>query len=221
MTSPQETKNQKGGYNRGYKKGVQFPMEGVQSKGDVYAELSEDQAHVLYMLTQEYLTPKKIAIRRKTTVWAVYNIIKKLKKKGAITRGYNRGVQKSVPTRLKSPNYTSTSDASNGKPFIRLHGQEWHIKILDKGTIYEQLRAKGNTIQLDGNTVRLYTDSIEVYCAEDRDFRHHDVQRVTALSFQYWNRFFVRLENQLKVIILKARSHNIILVKQHYSEVQN
>lgn len=201
----------------GLHKGVAKRPKGVANQEDVVPEISKNQQEVLHMLTRDYMTVSQIAQRRQTTTQAVYKIMAKLKQKGLLRRGLQKGVAKSQSTSGLQP----PKDVRKFKKYIRLHGQEWNIKLIGKSEHYDNLRSRGNLISLDGNTVRLYSESVEVYCAEDRDFCGHDEQRATALSFQYWNRFFVRLENHLKCVFIKNRSHMIKLVNAHYAEVDN
>lgn len=194
------------------KKGVE--KRGVKS-GYNSGKLSSQQSEILYLLTKEYLTPKKIAIKRGTHISAVYKIINKLKKKGVLNGTSNRGYKKNIPTHIiKKP-----KSLKSFKKYIRLHAQEWNIKILYKTNFYEELRQKGNTLEIDNNKVRLYKNSIEIY--SKKDFCAEDEQRATTLSFQYWDKFFTRLENHFKIIIIKNRKHNIKLVSNHYAEVNN
>ena len=80
-------------------------------------ELSKEQREILDMITKDYEIPKGIALRRKTSIQAVYKIINKLKEKGYLTRGFNRGLKKTKSTKpFKPPKHL--------KKFIRL------VKIL-------------------------------------------------------------------------------------------
>lgn len=172
------------------------------------ASTTKNEKEILYLLTTEYLTPKKISIRRQTSVQAVYKIIKKLKQKGLINKTYER-VEKNRPT--KQP---------LGLKMIRLHGQEFNIQILWKDKKrYDGLRVKGNLLSIDNNTVRLYNNSIEIYSGQN--FYADDVQKATARSLVYWNRFITRLEDTLNVILIKPRKHNIRLINSHYAETGN
>jgi len=173
----------------------------VESKGSV---LTKTETKIYHLLTQEYLSPKRIALRRKCSFQAVYKIIKQLKDKGIINKHF-QGVEKSQCT-LK-PNQ------------IRLHGQEFNIKILWKDKRYKGIMSRSNIIYIDGNTVRLFKDSIEVYSGHS--FFGDDPQSATSKSFGYWNKLFIRLENDLKVNLIKPRKQNIRMVKHHYSEVDN
>jgi len=182
---------------KGLKKGLKL--------GKVSPQLTSTEKDILRSITIDYLTPKQVSIRRQCSVQAIYKIIKSLKEKGALT-STNEMVEKIRPT-------------IQPKNQIRLHAQEFNIKILYKDTRYKQSIKKTNTINIDGNTIRLYKDSIEIYSSQS--FFADDVQKATVRSFEYWNRFFRKLENNLKVILIKSKSQNIKLVNQHYAETNN
>ena len=191
----------------------------VESQGGVEQILSKAEQDVLTLLSKEFLTQRKIAIRRGCTKQAVSKIIKKLREKGLIN-SVSQEVDKKRGT--CQPLY---SYGYKNRPIfplehqIRLHSQEFNIRILYKDQRYKEQLQKANTINTDGNTIRLYRNSIEVYSGHS--FYADDVQKATADSFDYWNRLFARLENDLKIIIIKSRSQNIKLVNQHYSEINN
>ena len=177
------------------------------------SKLSKTQKEVLSLIIKEHETPGRIAIRRQTSVQAVYKTINKLKKKGIISgstlKGF-RGFKKSNPL-LSNSKYT--------KHKIRLHGQEFNIKILNKSNKYQELLKKSNRIEVDKNTIRLYGDSIEVY--SDKSFIGDSENRVVKLSEQYFHNLFIKLENRLSIIILKPESMNIKQVNGHFAEMGN
>jgi len=174
--------------------------KGLKSGGG----LSNSEAEVLGMLS-EFNTIKKVAIRRNTSVQAIYKIVKNLKKKGFVGIG------------LKVENIKPTFKPS---PFpIRLHGQEFNIQIIYKDERYKEMLKSSNLINIDNNSIRLYNDSIEVYSGQS--FYADDTQKAFVKSLDYFNRLFVRLEDEFKILILKPRSQNIRLVNQHYAEVNN
>lgn len=177
-------------------------------------ELSPQQKEILNLLTEEYLVPKKIAVIRGTTKDAVYKTINKLKKKGYISGDSYRGYKKLKPVHGMIENMIE-----HKKGIIRLHGQEWNIKIIAKSQAYERARKLGNHTIIDDNTVRLYTDSIEVY--SEKDFLGETAHKATSRSLVYWNRFFNKLEDIYKILIVKPRKHNIKLVNAHYAEEGN
>jgi hypothetical protein len=197
--------------------GLNFKKKGVESQGSDISQISQEQTEVLYLLTEEYLTPRQISIRRKTSVAAVYKTMTKLRNKGLLKGGLNRGLKKKQSTNTIQPPATT----KKFRHFIRLHGQEWNVKILYKSERYDILREKSNRFIIDDNTVRLYKNSMEIYSAETLMFEAEDEQRATSLSFQYWNKIFKRLEHDLGIILIKNRCHNFKIVNSHYAEIDN
>lgn len=179
----------------------------VESHGSSISKLSKTEQDVLTLLTNDYLTPKQVSIRRGTSDKAVYKTIKNLKKKGAIHWTLKK-VEKNQCT------FQPSQPKGNQ---IRLHCQEFNIRILYKDEKYKS--KVGKVIFIDGNTIRLYRNSIEVYSGHS--FYGDDTQKVTANSMKYWSKFFIRLESNLKVILIKPRVENITIVNNHYSETNN
>lgn len=163
----------------------------------------------LYLLTVEFLSPVQIAQRRKVSDKSVYKIIKNLKKKGLINGAFEQ-------VNLKQSTQLFSQPLEHQQ---RLHGQEWNIKLISKGDKYLETKKKANTIFIDGNTIRLYNESLEIYSGQS--FFEKDEQRATALSLGYWERFFARLEHEFDIIIIKPRVQNINLVNQHYGEINS
>lgn len=187
-----------------------------------YNKLTKTQREVLYALTKIGETPKHIAFRRKTSVRAVYKVLNKLKKKGFISgstlQGY-RGFIKSnmtldggVQSKLKEPKSTKYF-----KQYIRLHRQEFNVRIIAMTDRYKTMI--GTSFQIEGNTIRLYKDSIEIYFR--KEFEAEDCQRTYALSIQYLEKILRRIENRLNVLLIKQGSMNIKEVYAHYAEVNN
>ena len=173
----------------------------VENKG-IVSKITKAEKEVLHLLTKEFLTVKQIAIRRKTSDKAVYKIISKIKKKGILTGLNKRG------------------DTIQPKPQeCRLHGQQFHINILYKDHRYKSHIKKTNMIELDGNTIMMYPNSVEIY--SNTSFYADDEHKATFKSLLYWNRIFRKLENQLSIILIKSRKQNIKLVQQHYAETNN
>lgn len=197
-------------------------IKGVEYTSKESRNLSPEQAEVLRMLIKDFETPRAISLRRKTSLSAVYKTISKLRKKGYLSRGYIRGLKKRTPTPaiqpLKKRKIQPPKKLKNG---VRLHAQEFNIKIIHKSDFYKRLQAKNNIIFVDDNTIRLYKDSLEVYTSEHRSFLGEDEQRATALSFSYWRGIFSRLESRLQVVIVKGEHTRIRQVNAHYSEINN
>ncbi|KKM03438.1 hypothetical protein LCGC14_1774500, partial [marine sediment metagenome] len=128
----------------------------VANKVGKTQQLSKRQHQVLDMLTKEFETPQRIAVRLQISHQAVYKLINKIRKKGYISRGYSRGLQKIQTT-------TQLNPSKNLKNGIRLHDQEFNIKILYGSRQYKSALKNKNLFYLDDNTIRLYNQSIEVY----------------------------------------------------------
>lgn len=181
--------------NKSTKKGLLFPY--------VNLKLTKAEKEVLKLITEEFLTVKKIMVRRNCSKQAVYKIIRKLKKKGVYNTGL-RGV------------YKSESTSQPESHLKRLHGQEWNIQILVQGDYYQKRLVKSNVHFIDEHTVRLYRKSIEIYSGEGVSFVGETEQVATALSLIYWKRFFMKLEHKFHITLLKDGASNISLVNQHY-----
>lgn len=173
--------------------------------GDVLPKLTLVEREVLHLLTEELLTIKKAALRRQTSVRNIQKIAKKLREKGLL-KGSSQSVRlidgSSEPTNL------------NG---IRLHGEQWLIKIIQRNDIYKE--KIGKHIIIDGNTIRLHRDVICIYSTQS--FFGSDTWASTAKSIDYWNTFFVKLENELKLMLVKPRTQNIERVKAEYAQIRN
>lgn len=175
--------------------------------GYQHQDLTKIEQEVLHLLTYEFLTRKQIALRRQCSRQAIDRIIRNLKKKGVLNKA-NKSVVK------------NDSTMQHGNHPIRLHGQEFNIKLLFKDHRYNDIMKKrSNVLYVDGNRVHLYKNSLRVFSGHS--FYADDCRKATAKSFKYWDKFFVRLENDLKIIIIKPRYQNIRVVNHHYAEVNN
>lgn len=175
--------------------------------------LTQTQADIWHMLSKEFLTPKEIANRRKTSLKAIYKIINILKKKGFISGNSYKGFK----TQCTLPNAPLLSP----KRYIRLHGQEFNIRFLYPAQSYHKLRKRCNIYHLYGNTIRLYKHSIEVYASQHTQFVANTEQIAHSKSMDYWLKLFKKLEERLKIVFLKPDSSNIREVKSHYADVNN
>ncbi|NIQ17177.1 MAG: hypothetical protein GTO02_23190, partial [Candidatus Dadabacteria bacterium] len=158
--------------------------------------------------------PRKIAIMRNTSVRAVYKIIKRLKEKGVFSnetkrvhRVHNLGPT-CEPYKLK-----------NKGPYWRIHGQEWHIRVLYDSEFYKSVVHSSPSIQINGHRILVYKNVIKIY--GKMDFIGDKLEVALRRSVEYWDRFFTRLENHFKVVLVKPRAHNIRQVNCHIAEVNN
>lgn len=171
-------------------------------KGQGSPVLTPTQREVLDMLTREGITPKQIALRRETTPRAVRKIIQKLKQMGAVST-----------TMMEVPFLDRGPEPRN---LLRLHAEHWRIAILWKSEGYNRRWKQGNTIMdMDGNTVKLHRNVIEVYSGQN--FYGDDEDHVDSKAMAYWSRLGRRLEHDLKVIIVKPRVNNWSRVRQEYA----
>jgi DNA-binding CsgD family transcriptional regulator len=162
--------------------------------------LTDAEKEVLHLLTDEFLTIKQIQQQRNCSLQAVYKIIKKLKQKGAFNNGLNK-VENIEPT------FNLTD--------LRLHSQEMNIRIISQSPKYQTDIEKSNTLFIDGNTIRLYKNSIEIYSGQT--FYGKTVDESEKKSLDYWKRFIARLEHDLNIILMKNRARNIKIVNQHWA----
>ncbi len=183
--------------NRDLPEGLKFPKR--------TKELTPAEKEILHLISDEFLTVKQIQQRRNCSKQAVYKIIRKLKQKGALDSGL-RKVYQNRPTNLPINS-------------IRLHGQEWNLKVLWQDHYFQKQLRKCNVLFIDGNTIKLYRNSIEVY--SDNSFFGADERQADKSSQEYWKRFFARLEHEFKVILMKDRSHNIKEVNHHYARIDS
>jgi len=164
--------------------------------------LTRAQQEVLILITEKYLTIEQIAKQRKCSPQAVYKLVKQLRNKGA----YDTGLK---TTFFGQP----TSQPKYAK---RLHGQEFNIKILTASKYYYEILKETNILYIDNHTIRLYRESIEIYAGDGVSFAGETEQVATSRSLRYWSRFFIKLEQKLKITLIKSGSFNIKLVNQHY-----
>lgn len=169
------------------------------------SKLTLAEQEILNLLTEDYLTPKQITIRRKCTRQAVSKILKKLKEKGA----YNIGLQK----------VDKEGVACQPVNQIRIHAQQFAIKIIWKDHKYKKLLKKTNQIEIDGNTINLWPNNIEIYA--NQSFYGDTLEHALYKSTTYWQHFIVRLEHEVSCILKKPRCQNIKMTRLHISETNN
>ena len=170
--------------------------------------LSKAQLDILDMLTKKFITVDKIAEQRGTSKAAVYKVMKKLRKKGLLTRGFTRGLKKSTGL-----------TPEEGK--IRLHGQQFKISILYKQPLYDKIREHRNIIVFEGNTINLHEKSIIVSCNELVHFYGETPDHAMAKSLQYWHKHFLSLQERLNVTLLLENKTKIVQFNAHYGEIGN
>lgn len=176
-------------------------------------KLTRTEAEVLSFLQNEGLTVTQIALRRKTSKQAVYKIRERL-----ITKGYFNpegclvgGVSSTSST------FSPSSDDVIGK--IRLHAQQFRIGIIQKKENFEKIRkARGNIIpDVLGCHVVVHSHCVEVYAKKQTVFYGVDEWSAMAQSMDFFQRVAVRLENDLDVVLVKAKHQNWEMVKAEWA----
>lgn len=186
---------------------TRYPLSGGEVS--VKDDLSDREREVLHLLA-EFRTIAQIALSLGLSKSRIYKIRKKLKTKGYLSTT----VQNFDPT-IQPPSATTSLW---GRMF-RVHAQHFVIQIPHVTNGYVSLRKQCNVLSFDGNTVLLNKKSVQVY--SNKDFWSSDWRKASQDSMVYWNKFFVRLENDLKVSLVKHRSQNIKLVMMHVAETNN
>ena len=176
----------------------------VYNEGKV-EDLTLCEKEILNLLAEERLTPKQIALRRECTRQAVSKILKSLKKKGVYTISLHK-VDKEGGT-CQPPNQ------------IRIHAQQYIIKIIWKDNKYKEILNNSNQLQIDGNTLDLHENSI--YISMNQSFYGDNLPHAFWKCAQYWPRFLARCEHELKCLLFKPRAQNIKLVRVHIAETNN
>ena len=165
------------------------------------------QQQILKMYCDQYLEPKEIANRRKTSIRAVYKILKKLREKGLLKRG--------------SQNRTSLLGGGVHKTYYRIHGLQFDIKIIQNSEIYQNALAKGNVIPFKDHTLVLYKEKLEIYQGEEQSFDDNSINEAFKQALIYFRELLYRIESRYNVLILKDQYHNINIVACHIAEVNN
>jgi len=179
--------------------------------------LTEVEKEILILLTIDFLTPKEIALRRNTSVKAVYKVQTKLKKYGVLSRQNVSNFPKEIEVEKKGG--VSPAKVKSEHP-IRLHAEQYHITIIKSTTIYNNLTKKGTyRLSIEGNTVMCYKNTIEIY--SNSSFFGVTPNVSDSKAMNYWSRFLMKLENRLNILILKDGYCNISRVRAEYAETGN
>lgn len=149
-------------------------------------------------LLKEGLSIKQISNRRKTTVRATQKIVRRLREYGLVAGSSYKGfrIQATTPPIKKNT--------------IRLHGQEFNIKIKFKGYSYKP----NKSYIIDDNRIKLYNNSLEVYSKQS--FYGDSAYESHLKSVSYFRLFFLKLQDRFGILL-----KNVKLVNAHYSEIKN
>ena len=206
-------------FGKSVEKAIQVSQKKVEKNGEFtstgVSKITATEKKIFEMLIIEGLSIKQIADRRKTKDKAVYKIIKNLERKGILKHGhYATNFFSDV---LQAPEIK--------KGFLNLsfryHGCEYNIGLIEKSDFYERLRQRKNMFYFEGCAIRLYERSIEVYQNESESFFGKTIEEAVGKAQEYFTKLFWKLENRLKVTIIKGENSIIKQVKGHLSQVNN
>jgi len=180
-----------------------------------FPKLTKIQEEILELLTDEELSVKKIANRRGCSVRAVNYIKKKLIRIGAYSITNNN--------LLKGRGYSDPSEGFSGSfsdQKIRLHSEQFSIKILNKYPKYLKLISNGALrLSLDGVTIMCYKN--KVILSSNKSFYGNTNDEADFKSMSYMAKIVNQLEQEINCLLVKNRSQNVIRVKAHYAETNN
>lgn len=174
--------------------------------------LTPAERDILILISEpNFFTVSQIAIKRGTKDSIVYRHIRNLRKKGYLS-----------PTNYKVQKMgTTQTPKSVPQNIIRLHGEQFHFRILWCDKRYKQILEGSNRIELDGNTVMLYRNTIEVYASDSLSFYGLNPDAADAKAVRYWNRFIGSLENRLKILLKKPGVNNMERVAAQWSRTND
>lgn len=113
----------------------------------------------------------------------------------------------------------TTQKVTQNKNPIRLHGQQWQIKILYKSSLYLEYLKKSNYINFKSFKCRLYKNSLTLWVLID--FVSNDPDSAHLESTNFLHGCLLKLENRLGLCLIKSGYQNLKEVKAHYAETNN
>lgn len=188
-------------------------LNGLQQRRNVVKKklLTSTEKEVLHLLHIECLTPSEIAKRRKVSKSSVSRSIRKIKEKGFFNVGLKRLTHGGV----------GSSSLTKEHPF-RLHGQRFYIEILDKTEAFlKKINKVGKAVEfIEGNYVTYNENFVQIMAK--KDFWAETPLDAEQQSLEYWTKFILKLEQKLKVVLLKDAYENIRYSKSgEFAETNN
>lgn len=190
------------------------PKKGSLSQPRLPKKLTPILKEILFLLTKDYMTIKQIAILRSCSVRCIQKHVKKLKELGLLNP-----VLEEVRPKVRKSDPTLTQNELFHQ--IRLHGEHYVIQLLWCDYRYKKLTEKNKLMFLDGHSIKLHRNNIEIYAAEGFSFLGETPSTANSKAVKYWHRFFIKLENKINVLLIKPGSANIERVMAHYAETGN
>ncbi len=110
---------------------------------------------------------------------------------------------------------------------IRIHGQQFRIGILSIKNPAQFKTKIGVQKFIDGNEIRVWGTVIEIYAKKSLSFISDNgdimlaISEGTEKSLDYWIRIIGQIQNDLGIELVRERTENIRIVKQHIAHVGN
>ena len=170
-------------------------------------KISQEQKEVLGLILDELETPRRIAIRRQTSIQAVYKTIAKLKKKrlllGQSSRGFNRGgvVTPFLPNLDQKKGRLRVEHVENH--IISYHASQFKIIPLNTSSTYDRIRKTSTRLEVDGNVVLLYDKCLILCAREGLDFRGATELEAIGKATRYWTKIISDIEFRLNILLKK------------------
>jgi len=186
-------------------------------------KLTPTEKSIIHLLGQGIINPQTLMSVLKCKKSAVYEHLGNLRKKGLIDRS-NFLAEKFEGTLSPTPEAGAEAPKNPAHPFklnhqIRLHGQQFKINILWSDNRYEKLAEKNKIITIDGNTIICNREVVQIHGI--KTFVAESTFKAVALSMDYYNRLFVKVQNDLKIILIKNRAQNVDMVRLKLGETNN
>lgn len=156
------------------------------------SKLTPSQASVLSYLLLNYRVSQIASIKGCSTAY-IRKVRIKLREMGLLSK-------------VTLPYQSVTNVTKKDK---RVHANHWTIELIRPISDYYIKNMVNKSFLLDGHRVRCFSKSVIVQCEKGFGVNGVDENSAYAESERYWGRYFIKLENELKTIIVKERSKNI------------
>jgi len=184
--------------------------KGLKSGSDKL-NFSDVEVEVYHLLSDEYLTPKQISIRRGVSPQRIYKIIQSLRVKGAFISKGNKGLKNTPPVSMKG-----FKNHSIITKLWRYHSLHFVIKPYYFFPRYHKIRKDlGNYgVNYRDWVVKLHPDMVELQLKSHEDFSSPDKWAATRKAEDSFNRTLAEISNKYGFFVWKEGKINIKLVNQ-------
>lgn len=166
--------------------------------------ISPAQSQILHMKANEGLTNAQIAARRGCSKRYVQRVVKELQDRGALSGWF-------------APPHEQLPQGSRTPRTIRLHAQKFNIDLIKPISESYLKNRPGKIFRLEGHSIQCFPEQVTIQAKKGFCFYGQDESEALELSLEYWNRLFIKLENDLQTMFLKDRKQNITQTYQEYA----